>query len=172
MCKFCAKSCFHRLVQKSHKFHVIVNMNDIVCIEYLKYSNKWDFFFEWHTWMFMFHMQKLHSFTQNYIMIIVWILLKCKSYVLHIKTSQEEKKYHLYKNNMYVLPFLHFKAYGFKTLWSLQCKYIWLQHRKFLSFFTILIYKKINILYDNACGLVFFHGWKPWTFNLLLEKDH
>jgi hypothetical protein len=38
--KFCAESCFHGLVQKLHKFHVIVNMNDIVCIEYLKYSNK------------------------------------------------------------------------------------------------------------------------------------
>jgi hypothetical protein len=29
---------------------------------------------------------KLHSFMQIYIMIIAWIHLKCKSYVLHIKT--------------------------------------------------------------------------------------
>ncbi len=63
--------------------------------------------------MFMFHTQKLHSFTQNYIMIIVWILLNCKSYVLHIKTSQVEKKYHLYKNNMNVF----FAIFTFKNLW-------------------------------------------------------
>jgi hypothetical protein len=29
-------------------------------IQYPKYSNKWNFFFEWHTWMFMFNTQKSH----------------------------------------------------------------------------------------------------------------
>jgi len=37
---------------------------------------------------FIFNTQKLHNFIQNYIMTIVQILFKCKSYILHIKTSQ------------------------------------------------------------------------------------
>jgi hypothetical protein len=59
--------------------------------------------------------QKLHSFIQNYIIIIAWTQLKCKSYILHIKTSQVEKIHHLYKNHIYIyiVSFLHFEAHGF-----------------------------------------------------------
>ncbi len=38
--KFCMKSNFHNFVQKLHELHVMINMNDIVHIEYLKYSNQ------------------------------------------------------------------------------------------------------------------------------------
>jgi hypothetical protein len=34
--------------------------------------------------------QKLHGFIHNYVTIIVWILLKCNSYIFYIKTSQVE----------------------------------------------------------------------------------
>jgi tRNA(Phe) wybutosine-synthesizing methylase Tyw3 len=52
--------------------------------------------------MFIFNTQKLYSFIQNYIRIIARILLKCKSYILHIKTSQIEKTRHLYERSIYV----------------------------------------------------------------------
>jgi hypothetical protein len=55
--------------------------------KYLEYSNRWNISFEWHTWMFMFNIEKLHNFILNYIMIIVWILFKCKLYIFHINTS-------------------------------------------------------------------------------------
>jgi len=64
--------------------------------------------------MFMFNTQNLHNFIQNYFTIIAWIYLKCKSYILHIKTSQVEKTYHLSKSNMYIfMSFLHLKPMDF-----------------------------------------------------------
>jgi hypothetical protein len=54
-----------------HELHVMINMNDIVHIEYLKYSNQWNFFFN-DTWMFIFNTQKYHRFMQIYVMIIAW----------------------------------------------------------------------------------------------------
>jgi hypothetical protein len=76
-----------------------------VYIPYIKYSNEWDIVFEWHTWMFMFNTQKSHSFIHNYIVIITQILLKCKIFVLHIKTSQVEKTHNLYWNYIYIVSF-------------------------------------------------------------------
>jgi hypothetical protein len=54
--------------------------------------------------MFMFNTQKLHSYIQNYIMIIAQIL-KCKLYVFYIKTSQVGKTHYLYKNYLYIVIF-------------------------------------------------------------------
>jgi hypothetical protein len=49
---------------------------------------------------------------QNHIMIIAQILLKCKSYVFHIKTSQVKNTYHLYKSNKYLFVlFLDFESH-------------------------------------------------------------
>jgi hypothetical protein len=38
--KFYANFDFHWFIQKLHEFHTMVNMNDILCIQYLKYSNR------------------------------------------------------------------------------------------------------------------------------------
>jgi len=67
-----------------------------VCIQYFKYSNGWDIVFEWHMWMFMIDTQNSHSFKWIYITIIAQIYLKCKLYVLHIKTSYIKKTSYIY----------------------------------------------------------------------------
>jgi len=63
----------HKFIQKSHKFYVMVNMNEIICIQYFKYSNGWNIFFKKHMWMFMFNTQTTYNFMQNYSTIIAWI---------------------------------------------------------------------------------------------------
>ncbi len=47
LCKFCPKSGFHNFLQKSHEFHVIMNVNDIciysttMCSSINECLNKW-----------------------------------------------------------------------------------------------------------------------------------
>jgi hypothetical protein len=38
--KFYVKLDFHKFIQKSYEFDVMVNMKKIICIQHLKYSNK------------------------------------------------------------------------------------------------------------------------------------
>jgi hypothetical protein len=104
-----------------------------VRIQYLRYSNGWDIIFEWHTWMVMFNTKKLHNFIQNYIIIIVWIWLKCKSYIFHIQTSQVKNTYHLYKSKIYIF-------HAIFTLWS-----PWMLHKHIILWFLHGFYCKFVV---------------------------
>jgi len=44
--KFRVKSSFHKFVQRLHEFCVMISMNDISHIQYLKYLNRLNIFFE------------------------------------------------------------------------------------------------------------------------------
>ncbi len=93
--KFCAKFDFHRFLQESHEFHVMVNINDI-CTYSISQIFKWMRQFLNDICECSGSTHKNHNFIQNYITIITQIQLKCKFYVLHIKTSQVKKTHHLY----------------------------------------------------------------------------
>jgi hypothetical protein len=88
---FCL-NCMNLWMNKLHMIFIINSshakfMTNIVCIQYFKYQNISNIFFEWHTWMFMFNTLKLHNLMWNYIMIIAQFYLKCKLYIVHIETS-------------------------------------------------------------------------------------
>jgi hypothetical protein len=93
-------------------------------IQYPKYSNKWNFFFEWHTWMFMFNTQKshisqiyrLHGFIPNLCKIYYFIgshclnMMSCannttfvsKQYREAIKFMSKQCTWHWYSNNIQI----------------------------------------------------------------------
>jgi hypothetical protein len=69
-----AKFGLHRFIQKSHEFHVVLNL-----VQYFYLFNilniqmdETNFLSDIHE-MFMLKIGKSHSFLQNYILIIVWV---------------------------------------------------------------------------------------------------
>jgi hypothetical protein len=48
--KFCAKFSFDRFIQKSHEFHVVINMNKL-CMYWIYYSNILDMYCFWMTYV-------------------------------------------------------------------------------------------------------------------------
>jgi hypothetical protein len=140
-------------------------------IQYFKYLNGWNIFFEWHTWMFMFNTQKSHTFIQNYIMIIARIYLKCKLYLFHIKTPWVKKTYNLYNLYyiyIYIASFLDFEVHRcyidilFYDFCTNSSEILW--YCKFVMYITKLTKRNTaHYHFDNICIFV---NSLPWCIRI------